>query len=179
MPGCKNSSKRYFTGKEPSPKGLGFCAHAEKVNKRRKGKDGKFWVVKTARRNGATKRIKRWVRVVSAKPKKTKKKTRTRHVKGGMFGVPFPKLHESHLRRLAELYHKCKCNENNLSNLSKREQREFDNLSRLLTVFKYGGDGATTTKNRKIINGIIDDIRERIKHDEQYEDLEYSGETVV
>ena len=30
MPNCKNDSKRSYTGEEPSPKGLGFCAHAEK-----------------------------------------------------------------------------------------------------------------------------------------------------
>lgn len=45
MPVCKNSSKRYYTGKEPSPKGLGWCAHAEKEGKRRKGRDGNMWVV--------------------------------------------------------------------------------------------------------------------------------------
>lgn len=31
MPTCKNDSKSYFTGKEPSPKGLGYCAKRERI----------------------------------------------------------------------------------------------------------------------------------------------------
>ena len=30
MPLCKNDPKRKYTGDEPSPKGLGWCAHGEK-----------------------------------------------------------------------------------------------------------------------------------------------------
>jgi hypothetical protein len=48
---CKNvpetaalrRSARY-TGSEPSPKGLGFCARFEKDGARRKGKDGVWWI---------------------------------------------------------------------------------------------------------------------------------------
>lgn len=62
MPACKNNktlkSKRMFTGKEPSPKGLGYCAHNEKLDKRMKGKDGKFWKV-TRIANGT----RRWKRI--------------------------------------------------------------------------------------------------------------------
>ena len=32
MPKCKNDPNRNYKGDEPSPKGLGFCAHAEKLN---------------------------------------------------------------------------------------------------------------------------------------------------
>lgn len=32
MPKCKNDNKRTYKGTEPSPKGLGYCAHAEKIN---------------------------------------------------------------------------------------------------------------------------------------------------
>lgn len=39
MPNCKNDPKRYYTGNEPSPKGLGYCAHAENVNTKKKGTD--------------------------------------------------------------------------------------------------------------------------------------------
>ena len=31
MPKCKNDPKKSYKGDEPSPKGLGYCAHAEKV----------------------------------------------------------------------------------------------------------------------------------------------------
>lgn len=31
MPNCKNDSKKSYKGTEPSPKGLGYCAHASKV----------------------------------------------------------------------------------------------------------------------------------------------------
>jgi hypothetical protein len=46
MPKCKNDPKRTYKGTEPSPKGLGYCAHSEKVSKKRKGKDGNQWIVK-------------------------------------------------------------------------------------------------------------------------------------
>ena len=44
MPHCKNNPKRTYTGKEPSPKGLGFCASGEKKGTEMKGKDGNMWV---------------------------------------------------------------------------------------------------------------------------------------
>jgi len=46
MPLCKNDPKRKYKGDEPSPKGLGWCAHGEKEGKVRKGLDGNKWVVK-------------------------------------------------------------------------------------------------------------------------------------
>ena len=45
MPRCVNDSKRHYAGTEPSPKGRGYCAHAEKLSQRRKGKNGKLWEV--------------------------------------------------------------------------------------------------------------------------------------
>lgn len=45
MPKCKNDPKRSYTGKEPSPKGLGYCAHAEKAGTTKKGKDGNMWTI--------------------------------------------------------------------------------------------------------------------------------------
>lgn len=36
---CKNNPKKMYKGTEPSPKGLGYCAHSEKIGKIRKGKD--------------------------------------------------------------------------------------------------------------------------------------------
>ena len=59
MPNCKNNSKKTYKGDdpfrastcvdEPSPKGLGFCASAEKEGTEMKGKDGNMWVKKTGR----------------------------------------------------------------------------------------------------------------------------------
>jgi hypothetical protein len=55
MPNCRNDPSRRYSGVEPSPKGLGWCAHAEKVHKKRMGRNGKPWVVKKFGKS------KRWV----------------------------------------------------------------------------------------------------------------------
>lgn len=86
MPTCKNSSKRYFTGKEPSPKGFGYCAHAEKIGQRKKGKDGKMWIVKSVVLKSRKTRSRRWVRVPSTTKSKIAKKTKPR-IRGG--GNPY------------------------------------------------------------------------------------------
>jgi hypothetical protein len=54
---CKNDKKASYTGKEKSPKGLGYCAHAEEVGTIKKGKDGNKWVIKRASNNTL-----RWVK---------------------------------------------------------------------------------------------------------------------
>lgn len=59
MPRCVNDAKANYKGDEPSPKGLGFCAHAEKVGAVREGRDKGVWVVQKAA-NG----VRRWVRRV-------------------------------------------------------------------------------------------------------------------
>ena len=46
MPICKNNEHKNYTGKEPSPKGLGFCASGEKESTIMKGKDGFLWIKK-------------------------------------------------------------------------------------------------------------------------------------
>lgn len=53
---CKNSPKTFYTGKEMSPLGVGFCADAEKVGVKMTGKDNKEWVV------GLKKGNKLWIR---------------------------------------------------------------------------------------------------------------------
>ena len=58
MPKCKNDKTRSFKGTEPSPKGLGYCAHSMKIGAVKKGKDGNKWIVKEIK-NGN----KRWVKV--------------------------------------------------------------------------------------------------------------------
>lgn len=47
MPRCKNDPARSYNGNEPSPKGIGYCAHAEPTGARRVGRDGAPWVVAT------------------------------------------------------------------------------------------------------------------------------------
>lgn len=41
---CKNNQKKKYTGLEPSPKGLGFCASGEKEGTKMKGNDGNIWI---------------------------------------------------------------------------------------------------------------------------------------
>ena len=40
MPYCKNDPKKTYKGNEPSPKGLGYCAHCENIGRIKNGKDG-------------------------------------------------------------------------------------------------------------------------------------------
>lgn len=73
MPVCKNDSRRYYTEKEPSPKGKGYCAHAEKVGCRKRGRDNRMWVVTKVANT------KRWIPVKRpTKPKKSTKKRKSR-----------------------------------------------------------------------------------------------------
>ena len=57
MPKCKNDPKKSYKGTEPSPKGLGFCAHSEKLGKVRKGLDNNIWKIEVT-----VKGVKRWVK---------------------------------------------------------------------------------------------------------------------
>jgi len=58
MPNCKNDSTRKYKGTEPSPKGLGYCAHSMKIGEVKTGKDGNKWEVRKIK-NGS----KRWMKV--------------------------------------------------------------------------------------------------------------------
>lgn len=62
MPKCKNDHKRTYKGTEPSPKGLGHCAHSEKVGKKMKGKDGNQWIITQTKKS-----VKRWSKVKKIK----------------------------------------------------------------------------------------------------------------
>lgn len=88
MPTCKNNAKRYYSGKEPSPKGFGYCAHASKLGTRKRGKDGKMWHVKKAGKS------KRWVRVSTTRPQPkkaaTSKKKKTKTTKSKKKRIPWP-----------------------------------------------------------------------------------------
>ena len=58
MPKCKNDPKKSYKGTEPSPKGLGYCAHGEKLGKVRKGKDGNTWKIESTKSG-----VLRWVKL--------------------------------------------------------------------------------------------------------------------
>ena len=58
MPKCKNDNTRSYKGTEPSPKGLGYCAHTMKEGLKKKGKDGNMWIIKKIK-NGSL----RWMKV--------------------------------------------------------------------------------------------------------------------
>jgi hypothetical protein len=45
MPVCKNDSTKKYSGTEPSPKGLGFCAHAQDLGSKKTGLDKKQYIV--------------------------------------------------------------------------------------------------------------------------------------
>ena len=54
---CYCDPKRSYLGTEPSPKGLGFCAHCSPENITMKGLDGNLW------KNQKYSKGKRWVKV--------------------------------------------------------------------------------------------------------------------
>lgn len=73
MPKCRNDEAKYYKGTEPSPKGNGWCAHAERIGTRKRGRDGNMWTIKKVNKS------KRWVKVTNPrsnklKPKKSKVK---------------------------------------------------------------------------------------------------------
>ena len=76
MPKCKNSDKGTYKGTEPSPKGRGYCAKGEKVNKKMKGNDGNMWII-----NETKKGVKRWVKFTNNKLNSTKKSKKIKSVK--------------------------------------------------------------------------------------------------
>ena len=45
MPVCKNDSTKKYSGTESSPKGLGFCAHAQDLGSKKTGLDKKQYIV--------------------------------------------------------------------------------------------------------------------------------------
>ena len=68
MPICKNDPKKSYKGTEPSPKGFGFCAHAEKLGIIKKGLDGNNWKIESTAQG-----VKRWVKQSSKSSSKSEK----------------------------------------------------------------------------------------------------------
>ena len=62
MPKCINDPKKSYKGDEPSPKGIGYCAHSEIVGTIRKGLDGNKWIISKTSKN-----IKRWIKYKDVK----------------------------------------------------------------------------------------------------------------
>ena len=54
---CNCDDSRYYKGNEPSPKGLGYCAHCTPLNVTMKGLDGNLW------ENQEYKKGRRWVKI--------------------------------------------------------------------------------------------------------------------
>lgn len=69
MPKCIDDPSRSYKGTEPSPKGLGYCAHTQSVGTSKIGNDGNIWIVKTTY-NGT----KRWVKNSGSSKRIPKKK---------------------------------------------------------------------------------------------------------
>jgi hypothetical protein len=55
---CINDEKAYYVGNEPSPKGLGYCAHAEKIDSVMIGKNNKLWIIKET-----SNKSKKWIQL--------------------------------------------------------------------------------------------------------------------
>lgn len=79
MPNCKNDPNANYKGNEPSPKGLGYCAHGEKIGTIKKGNDGNKWIITETQTN-----IKRWIKFIqNKKNSKIKGKKYYVHDNGG------------------------------------------------------------------------------------------------
>ena len=84
MPKCIDDPRRSYTGKEPSPKGLGYCAHTQAVGTTKTGNDGNTWTVETTykgtkrwiKKSGSSKRVPKEKKTSSKRksPKKVSKK---------------------------------------------------------------------------------------------------------
>ena len=72
MSKCLNDASKTYTGEEPSPKGRGFCAHAERVGTVMKGTDNSMWKVQLIKN-----KTKRLIRVKSITKKKKQETKRT------------------------------------------------------------------------------------------------------
>lgn len=71
---CKNDPRSWYKGTEPSPKGLGYCAHAERIGKIRVGRDNNKWKIVLNSRG-----IKRWQ--LLTQKRETKSKVTNRHTR--------------------------------------------------------------------------------------------------
>ena len=73
MPKCIDDPSRSYKGNEPSPKGLGYCAHTQAVGTSKTGNDGNTWTVETTYKG-----TKRWVKKSGSGKRRSPKKTSKR-----------------------------------------------------------------------------------------------------
>jgi hypothetical protein len=69
MPQCINDPKKSYKGNEPSPKGLGYCAHTEEIGTIKNGLNGNKWII-----SSTAKGIKRWIKYNVKNKKEDKNK---------------------------------------------------------------------------------------------------------
>ena len=81
MPKCKNDPKRSYKGTEPSPKGIGYCAHAEKSGSKKKGKDGNMWIIKEVKGS------KRWFKYSNEKSESPNKNDTSKNKSSGKYNL--------------------------------------------------------------------------------------------
>ena len=97
MPTCINDHLKHYKGDEPSPKGHGFCAHAEKVGTIKKGLDGNKWIV-TKTSTGS----RRWTKLkTTSKKLKIKKVSKKLKIKKASNKIAKNKLKKLDCKRFA------------------------------------------------------------------------------
>ena len=77
MPKCIDDPSRSYKGTEPSPKGLGYCAHTHSVGTTKTGKDGNTWTVETTYKG-----TKRWVRKSGSGKRRSAKRVSKKKTSG-------------------------------------------------------------------------------------------------
>lgn len=90
MPKCIDDPSRSYKGTEPSPKGLGYCAHTQSVGTSKIGNDGNIWIVKTTyngtkrwvKNSGSSKRVPKEKNISSKRKRKSTKKVSKKKTSG-------------------------------------------------------------------------------------------------
>ena len=101
MPKCINDPKKSYKGTEPSPKGLGYCAHSEKICSEKKGRDGNLWIVKKVGKS------KRWMKKSTKVSTKDSVKLFYKKKFGGRFIHGYRKEHNVKIGKvIGDKFHK-------------------------------------------------------------------------
>jgi hypothetical protein len=96
MPLCKNDPKKTYKGNEPSPKGLGYCAHNENIDVIKKGTDGNKWIIAVTKKG-----IKQWIKykiIAKTDNSKFNKEENNRNKKQSLIKI-YTEKDSLHLRR--------------------------------------------------------------------------------
>ena len=144
MPICKNDNSKTYTGNEPSPKGLGYCAHNEKLYTIMEGLDNNYWYVSPIGKSRRWKHLKiptEWFQDI----KKIKSKTITKITKGKNYNDIFVlhiesnnvyrnKAFEKEIKSITKL--NFNFSEQGLQEIHKAHM-ELDNISIIKLIKKY------------------------------------------